>query len=402
MPATEYPGSFLGRISIRRNQVISMDGAHEQELEDLELFQKHVSERFSDLLPPPPSDDISPDALLSIAWLRKLLDEFLCCEAQFKALLIMGRDPSQIVKPPLDRLVPEFLDRVVKALDICNAVLHGIESVRQFQKLAEIAISALEQRPIGDGQVKRARRALNSLITSMAVEDKDFTNSKSTERAWSFGRRGGGIGTGTGTATPQHKDRVAGQFRSLSWSMAKGWSAAKQIQAMSSNLAAPRGGESSSLPQTVYLMSTVLVFVMWTLVAALPCQERGGLPTNLPVSKQMSWAQSMIGLQEKIAEEWKKKEKKGSAGLLEEMQKMEKLSQSLMEFTESFTFPLETEKAEEVAAQVAELSETCKKLEEGLVPLQQQIREVFHRVVKSRTEIVELLEYTSKASSPIV
>ncbi|XP_022136452.1 uncharacterized protein LOC111008158 [Momordica charantia] len=402
MKATEYPSSFLGRISIRRNQVMSMDGTHEQELEDLELFQKHVSERFSDLLPPPPSDDLSSDPLLSVAWLRRLLDEFLCCEAQFKALLIMGRDPSQIVKPPLDRLVPEFLDRVVKALDICNAVLHGIESVRQFQKLAEIAISALHQRPIGDGQVKRARRALNSLITSMAVEDKDFTT-KSTERAWSFGRRGGGgPGPATGNATPQHKDRIAGQFRSLSWSMAKGWSAAKQIQAMSSNLAAPRGGESSSLPQTVYLMSTVLVFVMWTLVAAMPCQERGGLPTNFPVSKQMSWAQPMIGLQEKIAEEWKKKEKKGTAGLLEEMQRMEKLSQSLIEFTDSFAFPLEAERLEEVAAQVAELAETCKKLEEGLVPLQQQIREVFHRVVRSRTEILELLDITAKASSPIV
>ena len=400
MPATEYQGSFLGRISIRRNQVISMDGTHEQELEDLELFQKHVSERFSDLLPPPPSDDVSSDPILSIAWLRKLLDEFLCCEAQFKALLIMSRDPSQIVKPPLDRLVPEFLDRVVKALDICNAVLHGIESVRQFQKVAEIAISALDQRPIGDGQVKRARRALNSLITSMAVEDKDFTNSKSTERAWSFGRRGSGA-PGTATATPQHKDRIAGQFRSLSWSMAKGWSAAKQIQAMSSNLVAPRGGESSSLPQTVYLMSTVLVFVMWTLVAALPCQERGGLPTNFPVPKQLSWAQSIIGLQEKIADEWKKKEKKGSAGLLEEMQRMEKLSQSLIEFTDSFAFPLEGERLEEVAGMAAELAETCKKLEEGLVPLQQQIREVFHRVVRSRTEILELLELTAKATSPV-
>ncbi|KAG7015177.1 hypothetical protein SDJN02_22810, partial [Cucurbita argyrosperma subsp. argyrosperma] len=400
MPATEYQGSFLGRISIRRNQVISMDGTHEQELEDLELFQKQVSERFSDLLPPPPSDDVSSDPILSIAWLRKLLDEFLCCEAQFKALLIMSRDPSQIVKPPLDRHVPEFLDRVVKALDICNAVLHGIESVRQFQKVAEIAISALDQRPIGDGQVKRARRALNSLITSMAVEDKDITNSKSTERAWSFGRRGSGA-PGTGTATPQHKDRIAGQFRSLSWSMAKGWSAAKQIQAMSSNLVAPRGGESSSLPQTVYLMSTVLVFVMWTLVAALPCQERGGLPTNFPVPKQFSWAQSMIGLQEKIADEWKKKEKKGSAGLLAEMQRMEKLSQSLIEFTDSFAFPLEGERLEEVAGMAAELAETCKKLEEGLVPLQQQIREVFHRVVRSRTEILELLELTAKATSPI-
>jgi hypothetical protein len=38
MHATDNQGSFLNRISIRRNQVVSMDGNHEQELEDLELF----------------------------------------------------------------------------------------------------------------------------------------------------------------------------------------------------------------------------------------------------------------------------------------------------------------------------------------------------------------------------
>lgn len=184
MRATDNQGSFLNRISIRRNQVVSMDGNHEQELEDLELFQKHVADRFSELL----SSTSDDDSLLSIAWLRKLLDVFLCCEAEFKAVLLMGRDPSQISKPPLDRLVPEFLDRVVKALDVCNAVSHGVESVRHYQKLAEIAVYAFEQRPIGDGQVRRAKKALNSLM--LTLEDKEGSNHKSAERAWSFGRRG--------------------------------------------------------------------------------------------------------------------------------------------------------------------------------------------------------------------
>ncbi len=68
-----------------------MDGNHEQELEDLELFQKHVADRFSELL----SSTSDDDSLLSIAWLRKLLDVFLCCEAEFKAiLLILPRFPS--------------------------------------------------------------------------------------------------------------------------------------------------------------------------------------------------------------------------------------------------------------------------------------------------------------------
>ncbi|KAJ9185960.1 hypothetical protein P3X46_005527 [Hevea brasiliensis] len=390
MPGTEPQPSFLGRISIRRNQVSAMDVNHDPELEELELFQKHVADRFTDLLSPQ-EEVASTETLLSISWLRKLVDVFLCCEAEFKAVLIMGRDPSQICKPPLDRLIPELLDRAVKALDICNAVSSGIDSVRQYQKFAEIAVSALEQKPMDDGQVKRARKALNSLLTAMKVDDKE-KDFKGAERTWSFGRRG--------NTNPFHKERAARYFRSLSMIIAKNWSASKQIQAMSSNLVPPRGGEPTGLALPVYVMSSVMVFVMWALVAALPCQERSGLATHFPIPRQLTWAHSMIGLQERIGEEWKKKEKKGSVGLLEEMQRMEKLALNLIEFADGFQFPGETEKMEEVAAQVAELAEIFRKMGEGLVPLQAQIREVFHRIVRSRTEVLEVLDHAAKISQP--
>lgn len=387
MRPTDNQSSFLNRISIRRNQVVSMDGNHEQELEDLEFFQKHVADRFSNLL----SSTSEEEPLLSISWLRKLLDVFLCCEAEFKAMMLMGRDQSQIGKPPMDRLIPEFHDRVVKALDVCNAIVNGVESVRHYQKLAEIAVSALEQRPIGDGQVRRAKKALNSLMLTLG--DQEGSTHKSAERTWSFGRRG----------TPSNRDRAAvGQFRSLSWSMARGWSAAKQIQAMSANLVAPRGGESSGLALPLYIMSTVVVFVMWALVAAIPCQERSGLPTHFQIPRQQSWAQSMIVLQERIGEEWKKKKEKNKwAGLLEETQRLEKLGLSLIEFADSFQFPGEPERLEEMAAQVLELAENCKKMEEGLVPLQQQIREVFHRIVRSRADVLNMMDQGAKVSTPI-
>ncbi|KAL3499301.1 hypothetical protein ACH5RR_038394 [Cinchona calisaya] len=441
MPATDNQGSFLNRISIRRNQVVSMDPGHDLELEDLELFQKHVADRFSDLLPlptptpcPAPAPPVSntpknndnndqpslatgddspsseqapplppPPQILSIAWFRKLLDVFLCCEAEFKAVLVMGRDPSQFGKPPLDKLIPDLLDRAIKALDICNAVTHGVELLRHWQKLAQIAVTALEQLPIGEGQVRRAKKALTTLLTSMACDEKENNNGnnnhgKSTERAWSFGRRGGG---GGGSSAANNKDRTAGTFRSLSWSVAKSWSSAKQIQAMSSNLVAPRGGEANGLALPVYIMSTVLVFVMWSLVAAIPCQERTGLATHLPVPRQLVWAQPLFGLQEKIGEEWKKKEKKGTAGLLEEMQKMEKVALNLVEFADSFEFPLEDEKVDEVAVQVAEMAEICRKMEEGLVPLQLQVREVFHRIVRSRAEVLDVIDQVGKMSTPV-
>ncbi|CAA2980805.1 uncharacterized protein LOC111398555 [Olea europaea subsp. europaea] len=422
MPATtDGQGSFLNRISIRRNQVVAMEN-HDQELEDLELFQKHVADRFSYIYStssavasttasngtdPSSAASDSPSAalesftppLLSISWFRNLLDTYLCCEAEFKAVLVMGRDPTQFTKTPLDKLIPDLLDRSVKALDICNAVTHGIELVRHWQKLAEIAVTALQQNPIGEGQVRRAKKALTALLSSMVLDDKENLNTsnhgKSTERTWSFGRRGGG------GSVNSNKDRSTGNFRSLSSSVAKQWSAAKQIQAMSSNLAAPRGGESTGLAMPVYIMSTVLVFVMWALVAAIPCQERTGLLTHFVVPKQSGWAQPMIGLQEKIGEEWKKKEKKGNSGLLEELQKMEKVSQSLVDFADSFQFPLEEEKSAEVAMQVEELAEICRKMEEGLMPLQQQVREVFHRIVRSRAEVLDLLDQVGKLSTPV-
>lgn len=198
------------------------------------------------------------------------------------------------------------------------------------------------------------------------------------------------------------KDRVSGQVRPVTFTLANNWSAAKQIQAMSSNMVAPRGVESNGLGLAVYMMSAVYVFVMWTLVSAIPCQERNGLGTSFPVGKQMAWAQSMVGLQEKVAEEWKKKEKKGSTVLMDEMQRLEKISLSLIEFTDSFQFPGEAERLEEVNVQVEELEGICKDMEEGLVPLQQQIREVFHRIVRSRIEFLDLMDQAAKLSAPTV
>lgn len=389
MPATDNQGSFLNRISLRRNsQVVSMENNHEL---DLELFQKHVADRFSDLDPSSAAAAVDGEApLLSISWFRKLLDVLLLCEAEFKAVVLTGRDPSQFSKPPLDRLLPDLLDRSVKALDICNAVTHGIELVRHSQKLAQIAVTAFEQKPLGDGSLRRAKKGLNALLASLMVDDKESSSNshgKFSERTWSFSRHGGGGGA-TG------KEKTAENFRSMSWSVAKSWSAAKQIQAMSSNLVAPRGWEPTALP--VYIMSTVLVFVMWALVAAIPCQERTGLPAHLSTPKQLGWAQSIIGLQEKIGEGWKKKEKKGTCGLLEEVQRMEKVAHSLLKFTESHQFPVEEGTAEEVAAQAAEMRDICRKMEEGLLPLQQQVREVFHRIARSRGEVLDVLDQVGK------
>lgn len=186
--------------------------------------------------------------------------------------------------------------------------------------------------------------------------------------------------------------------RSLSYSFTRSWSASKQILAMTTNLAAPRSGDSGpALP--VYLMSSILVLVMWTLVAAVPSHERVGPYFQLP--RHLVWTHPMIVLQEKIGDEWKKKEKKGTAGLLAEIQVIEKVAQNLVEFAEGFEFPIGVEKADEVAVQVAELADLCRKLEVGLGPLQLQIREVFHRMVRSRAEVLDVMDVVAKINAHV-
>uniref|UniRef100_A0A1J3JB34 Uncharacterized protein n=1 Tax=Noccaea caerulescens TaxID=107243 RepID=A0A1J3JB34_NOCCA len=380
-PVTEHQGSFLSRIS-RCNQIVSMDVNHEQELEELEDFQKHVAERFTELLSPSSittaADSSESDPILSIQWLRKLLDAFLSCESEF--LSVLTSNPVQISKPPLDKLLPEMLDRIVKALDICTAVVNGVDSVRQSQRLAEIAVTALKQQPLSDGSVRRAKRALTSLLAGLNADHKDKNSGSSgsggsgrriTSKQWSsFGRRSGGGGGGGG------------------WCVSKNWSAAKQIQAMTANLVAPRGGEASP----IYIMNGVMVMVMWTLVVAVPCQTSNGLTVHLPLPKNQVWASAAASIHERIGEELKRKEKRCvGGGLIDEMQRMERIGLKLMEFSEGFRFNGE----EEVVAEVAEMEEICRKMEEGLEGLQRQVREVFHRLVKSRSEILEAIDHNN-------
>ncbi|CAN8246483.1 unnamed protein product [Cochlearia groenlandica] len=370
-PVTEHQGSFLSRIS-RRNQIVSMDVSHEQELEELEDFQKLVAERFTELSPSiTAADSPESDTFLSIQWLVKLLDVFVSCESEFHSVLTTNK--AQISKPPLDRLVTEMLDRIVKALDICTAVVNGVDSIRQVQRLAEMAVTALKQKPLSDGSVRRAKRALVSLLAgfnSGGGGGSSGRRSTSTEQWSSFGRRSGGGGGG---------------------SVSKNWSAAKQIQAMTANLVAPRGGEASP----IYIMNSVMVIVMWTLVVAVPCQTSNSLTIHLPLPKNQVWASAAVSIHEKIGEELKRKEKRcgggGGGGLMEEMQRMESVGLKMMEFCEGFRF----EAAVEVEEEVAEMEEICRKMEDGLEGLQRRVREVFHRLVKSRSEILEAIDHSN-------
>ncbi|CAJ1976945.1 unnamed protein product [Sphenostylis stenocarpa] len=399
MPATDFLGSspaslaHFGRslLSLRREQVhsISMEGSSLEA--ELESFQQHVTDRFLEL------SSVAHDNLLSLSWVGKLLDCFLCCQEEFRT--IVRTHKAQVLRPPLDRMVSEYFDRSVKALDVFNAIRDGIEQIRQWQKLMEIVLYALgHQRGIGEGQFRRARKALIDLTIGM-LDDKD-SSASIAYRNRSFGRSAGSRdhyhnhshGHNQSSSNTFHH-RSLGHFRSLSWSVSRTWSAVRQLQAIGNNINPPKANElvaSGGLAMPVFIMNSVLLFVVWALVAAIPCQDRG-LHAHFTIPRNFSWAVTLLSLHERIMEESKKRERKNSCGLLREIQQMEKCARSMNELSDSVQFPLTEEKEQEVKQIVQEVSQVCDALKDGLDPLERQVREAFHRIVRSRSEGLDSL-----------
>ncbi|XP_078434007.1 protein BYPASS1-LIKE-like [Wolffia australiana] len=400
MPATDYQGSSapfaaLGRsiLSIRREQVHSMDdeaGAGGSALEiELDSFQRHVADLFQDLAS-------SSEEFLSISWIRQLLEAFLVCQEEFRAILLSNA--AAVAKPPLDRLVVEYLDRSVKALDVCNAIRDGIEQIRQWRRYLEIVLVAMAAEPaaraFGEGQLRRAKKALSDLTVAM-IEDKEQSGSVLAHRNRSFGR----------TAAP---NRAHG--RSLSWSVSRSWSAARQLQAMASSLAAPRANDvatTSGLAVPVYTMSCVLLFAMSALVSVIPCQDRP-LQTHFSAPRGFPWATAMASLHDRILEESKKRDRKSfslssssssssspSSGLMKEIYEMERCSRLLGELVDPAQPPIGGEKEAELRQRLLELTAVCDSLKVGLDPLERQVRDVFHRIVRSRTDGLDCLAQSS-------
>ncbi|GAB4845147.1 hypothetical protein Ancab_038551 [Ancistrocladus abbreviatus] len=376
MPATDYQTNTGRSILHNRRDHVAMDSSHDpNSLEaELETFQKQVAEQFHELA------SAGHDELLSLSWVRNLLDVFICCQEEFRVVLFNNK--PYLGRAPMDRLIGEFYERSVKALDVCNAIRDGIEQIRQWQKLLEIVLCALDnQKCLGEGQTRRAKKALIDLTIGML--DEKESSSALAHRNRSFGRHNAASSTKEG--------KNLGHFRSLSWGVSRSWSASRQLQVMGNNLSAPKGNEigaTNGLAVAVYTISCVLLLVMWALVAAIPCQDRG-LQTHFSIPRQFVWSAPILSIHEKILEESKKKERKNACGLLKEIYQTEKLTRQMNELVDSLHFPLSEDKEAEVRQKVKELGQVFESLKDGLDPLERQVREVFHRIVRSRTEGLE-------------
>lgn len=358
---------------------------------ELELFQKQVHDRFHNL------SSANAHEFLSAAWTQKLLDAFLSCQEEFRIILSDNR--SLLSKPPLDRILSDFFDKSVKALDICNATRDGIEKIRVWQKHLEIVFCALDckKKMISEGQLRRARKALMELAI-LLLDEKERSSSIFSSRNRSFGNQGG---SGKDASNNNRRQSSSGHSRSLSWSVSHSWSAAKQLQSIASSLVPPRPNEVAAthgLAVAVYATSSILMFVLWTLVAAIPCQDRG-LQAHFSIPRQFTWAPPLLLLHDQIMEESRKRGNKNSSGLLKEVVDLVKCIQYMIDLLEQVQFPMTDLQNEEVEMGVNELERAFRACKDGVDPLERQLREVFRKIMSCRTEGLEFVNGTNPTTN---
>ncbi|CAI9301721.1 unnamed protein product [Lactuca saligna] len=370
MASTDYQGSSSPSFTRFRRSILSMKRdpvIHEatSQVQEVEAFQRHVTQRFIDL------SRVDSHEFLSLSWVSDLLDVFLCCQEEFKAILFNNQSYMS------DKLVLDYFERSVKGLDVCNAIRDGIEQIRQWQKQLEIVSCALgNQRYLGEAQFRRAKKALIEVTIGM-IDDKQ-SNSAFAHRNRSFGK------------DPPNHQKSLKKFKSFSWSVSRSWSASKQLQAIGNNIVLPK--TTDVIPVAVYTMNNVLLFVMWTLVAAIPCQDRG-LQSHFNIPKNFIWGSPIISLHERILEESKKRGRRNACGLLKEIEGIERSARFVNELCDSLQFPLAEEQESEVRKRVEEVEMVSKAIKNGLDPLEKQVRDVFHRIVSSRTQGLDKRSY---------
>jgi len=372
----------------------------------MEEFHGHVAAHLADLRA---AGGGGEEEFMSIKWIRRLLEAFLLCQEEFRVLAAEARRRGAL-PPQAERLVAEFGERAVKALDVCNAARDGVDQARRWERLAGIAASVLlapAEGEIHEGQLRRARKALADLSV-LLIDDAaaaaggagGVASFLASHRNRSFGRaraspsRAASLASSSSSSSSSSSPST--HFRSLSWSVSRTWSAARQLQAIGAGLAAPRGSEASGLAAPAYAMGCLLHLAAWALVAAVPCPDRGGAlqANHLPAAPPRAafpWAPPLLALQERLAEEGKRKDRRNSCGLLREIHALEKCAQRLAEAIDAAPAPLAGEREAEVREAAAELATVCAAMKDGLDPLERQVREVFHRIVRSRMEGLDSL-----------
>ncbi|KAF8749898.1 hypothetical protein HU200_012534 [Digitaria exilis] len=354
---------FFGMLSFRRSAtaVASFDPAQDDELLALDALQAHVADRLSALSAhAAAAAAASTSSALSLPFLAKLLDAVLSSDAAFRAVLAVAPAPS-------DRLASDLLDRAVKTLDVLNAASLTLASLRAAHRAALAAASCLLAPSLHRAHLARARRAIARLFPTTTPGSPPPAAAAADARPPLF---------------PHH----AG---ALSFSVSKNWSAGRHMNAMAAHLAPP------PTQATAAVAGAAPSFVS-------PCGR-----WDRASAAQAQWAAPMSALQDRIAEEWRRREKKGSFS--GSCRRWSAPARDLNSLLEEIAEEQEEEeghgivgedRAREVTERAEELAAACRALEEGWRRLSGRCARCSTVSWPCRAEVVRCIDHSTRRPPP--
>eukprot|EP01018_Ginkgo_biloba_P018519 Gb_00670 [translate_table: standard] len=297
---------------------------------------------------------------LDLDWLQKALVFVLFTHSTVaKAIPDLELPPTE----KDEKLINDYLDDNVKLLDVCNVLKESFADVERYQMLIQLALHSLDNKEsVNEKKLIRAKNVLHECIDAMKKKDEEL-------------------------------DRQGQQKSKLE-------NCSSMLRRMGEKLTTPvtpDGSKSSALLSAMYGAKATTIFICGVLAATLLVKPRRPLP-SLHLTNHLSWSPLMLRLQTKVKEEIDKRKARGSSSaLLHELDivhlEVKKLYSLLEKMLGETSFSASREKMDEVRQSVGQLQKYAEELQKGMIPLENQIKELYRMLVSSRVALLGVLSH---------
>ncbi|KAI5066625.1 hypothetical protein GOP47_0019249 [Adiantum capillus-veneris] len=288
---------------------------------------------------------------LGINWLCQAMEMVLSTHASAE---VFATDLHQALAHGDNKWLDEYLDHSIKLLDICLTLKEAIADIKSYCVHVKLALRALEKCTMGEIQFRRCVKALKKCMDALKRRDEIVNH--------------------------------LGQRRS------KLENCSSMLRRMGERLNTDDASKGNFF-LAIYAVQVNTIFTCGLLSSALSFKPRRPL-SSICVGGQSAWSFSLSSLQQRVKEQIEKKKSKGVNVLLEELNKTDMEVRNVLSIAEKIleakSFPLKKVKTLEVRDRAKVLQVSFVELQNGLIPLESLLEEVYRNLLRSRMALLDM------------
>ncbi|MCO5568655.1 hypothetical protein L7F22_055804 [Adiantum nelumboides] len=392
-----------------------------------QLFESHLTERLSSLLP---TEDSSCFSLSSFNEYLGLL-----CATQTDLRPLIPASHGQ------RRTMDEFLERSVKVLDVCRDIKEQIRDVESLQGMLQVVAPCLISKQgvaVNQGKISRARKILAQLFLLIEVEKEvDSHHHQPKEMRISFrgrlrehfsghSREGSPqrwrswhghqdatvpsshsnhsvstpslnpLASSSGSIGHGHAPSAASFAQTSSNSHSHASEVIRALQALELSLLPPKlmaRDEEECFSAAIYALNVLSVFFLGTITAAFPSLGiKAYVITSIYPPNSFAWTAAFLRLQEKVQEELRGRSRKRGVHVgIWELDLLFSHIKRLLELTLPECFPWSPDIEQEVRRLVSQFDDQVHELERDLASFNEQMTDFYNRIISARLKVYDLM-----------